>query len=53
MKVVEVPKRETKVKRLYMPITPTEHKRIMLYCKNRNIKLADLIRFALKETFDL
>ncbi len=51
MKSVEIPKNETKVKRLYVPITPTEHTKVMLYCKKRNVKLADLIRYALKETF--
>lgn len=53
MKNLEIPRRETKVKRLFVPVTPTEHKTIMQYCKNRKVKLTDLIRFALKETFDL
>lgn len=53
MKNVEVPKRETKVKRINVAITPIEHKTIMLYCKTRKVTLADLIRFALKQTFDL
>lgn len=52
-KIVEIPKNETKVKRLFIPVTPTEHQTIMQYCKNRKVKLTDLIRFALKETFDL
>jgi hypothetical protein len=52
-KNVEIPKNETRVKRLFVPVTPTEHKIIMQYCKNRKVKLTDLIRFALKETFDL
>lgn len=52
-KIVEIPKNETKVKRLFVPVTPSEHKTIMQYCKNRKVKLTDLIRFALKETFDL
>ena len=52
-KIVEIPKNETKVKRLFVPVTPTEHKTIMQYCKKQNVKLTDLIRFALKQTFDL
>ena len=52
-KIIEIPKNETKVKRLFVPVTPTEHRTIMQYCKNRKVKLTDLIRFALKETFDL
>ncbi len=53
MKDVIIPKKETKVKRLFVPVTPTEHKRVMNYCRDRKVKLTDLIRFALKETYDL
>ena len=53
MKDVVIPKKETKVKRLFVPITPTEHKRIMQYCHEQKVKLTDLIRFALKETYEL
>ena len=53
VKLVEIPKNETKVKRLFVPVTPTEHKIIMQYCKKQKVKLTDLIRFALKQTFDL
>lgn len=52
-KNVEIPKNENKVKRLFVPVTPTEHKTIMEYCKKQNVKLTDLIRFALKQTYDL
>jgi hypothetical protein len=52
-KIIEIPKNEIKVKRLFVPVTPTEHKMIMQYCQNRKVKLTDLIRFALKQTFDL
>ncbi len=50
MKDVIIPKKETKVKRLFVPVTPSDHKKIMDYCRNRGIKLTELIRFALKET---
>lgn len=50
---VVIPKREKKISRLFVPVTPTEHKRIMQYCKEKEVKLTDLIRFALKETFEL
>lgn len=53
MKDVEMPKKETREKRLLVPVTPTEHKKIMDYCKNRKVSLAELMRFALKQTFDL
>lgn len=53
MKDVTIPKQETKNKRLFVPVTPTEHKRIKQYCRERKVTLTDLIRFALKETFDL
>ena len=52
-KIVEIPKKENKVKRLFVPVTPNEHKIIMQYCKKQKVKLTDLIRFALKQTFDL
>jgi len=53
MKCVTIPKRETKFKRLFVPVTPTEHRIIMQYCKDCKVKLTDLIRFALKQTYDL
>lgn len=53
METKEIKPKETKVKRLFVPVTPSEHQTIMQYCKNRKVKLTDLIRFALKETFDL
>jgi hypothetical protein len=53
MKDVFIPKGEKKVKRLFVPLTPSEHKRIMLYCKEKDVRLTDLVRFALKETFEL
>ena len=52
-KFVKVPKRETKVKRLFVPVTLSEHKTIMQYCKEQKVKLTDLIRFSLKQTYDL
>lgn len=53
MKDVTIPKQETKDKRLFVPVTPTQHKRIMQYCRDRKVRLTDLIRYALKETYDL
>lgn len=50
MKDVIIPKKEIKTKRLFCPVTETEHETIMSYCRNRKIKLTDLIRFSLKET---
>lgn len=53
MKDVIIPRKETKVKRLFVPVTPSEHKKVMDYCKERQVNLTDLIRYALKETFEL
>lgn len=53
MKNVEIPKKEKKTKRLFIPVTPSEHTRIIQYCKKRQVTLSELIRFAIKETFDL
>jgi hypothetical protein len=52
MKDIIIPEKELKVKRLFVPVTPTEHKKIMTYCRQKRITLTDLIRFSLKETID-
>ena len=53
MKNVIIPKRENKTKRLFIPVTPTEHRKIMAFCDERQIRLSDFIRFAIKETYEL
>lgn len=53
MKDVFIPKRERKVKRLFVPVTPSEHKKVMDYCNEKEVNLTDLIRFALKQTYEL
>lgn len=53
MKNVIIPKKEKKVKRLFVPVTPTEHNQIMECCKKHHVNLTGLIRYALKETFEL
>jgi len=53
MKNVTIPKRENKTKRLFIPVTPTEHGQIMAFCKDRQVRLSDFIRFAIKETYEL
>jgi hypothetical protein len=53
MKNVEIPKKEKKTKRLFVPVTPSEHTRIMKYCSDRQVKLSELIRFSLKQTYEL
>lgn len=53
MKNVEIPKKEIKDKRLLVQVTRREHETIMQYCKNRKVTLADLVRFAIKQTYDL
>jgi hypothetical protein len=53
MKNVTIPKRENKTKRLFIPITPTEQRKIKSFCSDHQVKLSDFIRFALKQTYDL
>lgn len=53
MKNVVIPKRENKTKRLFIPVTPTEHMKIMGFCKNKQIRLSDFIRFAIAQTYEL
>lgn len=52
-KIIEFPKKETKVVDLRVAVTPAEKKNVIQYCKNRKVKISDLIRFALKQTYDL
>lgn len=53
MKNVVIPKRENKTKRLFIPVTPTEHQGIMSFCKEKQVRLSDFIRFAIKQTYEL
>lgn len=53
MKDVVIPRPEKKDKRLFVPVTTSHHKKIMQYCKEKNVRLTDLIRFALHQTYDL
>lgn len=49
MNKIEIPKKENKTKRLFVPVTPSEHEAIMKVCNDQKIKLTDLIRFSLKQ----
>ena len=53
MKNVTIPKRENKTKRLFIPVTPTEHREIMTFCESHQVRLSDFIRFAIKQTYEL
>lgn len=53
MKDIEIPKQETKTKRLMVPVTSSEHEKVMKYCSEKKVNLTDLIRFALKNTYEL
>jgi len=53
MKNVVIPKKENKTKRLFVPVTPAEHTRIMKYCSDRQVKLSELIRYSLNQTYEL
>lgn len=53
MKAVVIPRKEKKTKRLFVPMTPTEHNKILEYSKTQEVKLTEMVRYALKETFDI
>ena len=53
MKNVEIPKKETRDKRLLVQVTSREHKTIRMYCKTKKVTLADFIRFAIKQTYKI
>jgi hypothetical protein len=49
---IVMPKKEIRNKRLFVPITPSEQKRIRKICKEQKISISDLIRYSLKQTID-
>lgn len=53
MKDIKIPKQATKVKRLILPVTLAEHENVMKYCNEKKVNVTDLIRFAIKETYEL
>ncbi len=53
MRNFQIPKRENKTKRLLVPITPTEQQELKEFCKTQKVKLSDIVRFALKNTYNL
>lgn len=53
MKNVEVPKRENKSKRLFIPITPAEQAQIKKFCMDKQIKISDFIRFGIRNTYGI
>jgi len=53
MENLQIPKKIKKVKMLSVPVTPDEHEEIRKYCKDQNVTLTSLIRFALKNTYHL
>lgn len=53
MKNLQIPKKVKKVKMLSVPVTEVEHAEIKKYCKDQNVTLTSLIRFALKNTYHL
>ena len=53
MEKLQIPQKERKVKMLTVPVTPAEHEIIKKYCRDKNVTLTSLIRFALKNTYHL
>lgn len=49
---IEIKADQKKTKRLFIPITPDEHATIKMVCKEKNIKISELIRFSLKQIIE-
>lgn len=50
---ITIEKKEVRDKRLFIPVTLSEHKKIKAVCKNQKIKIADLVRYSLKQVIEL
>jgi len=50
---ITIEKKEIRNKRLFVPITASEQKKIRQICKEQKIKIADLIRYSLKQVIEL
>ncbi len=53
MKTSQIPRKVKREKMLSVPVTEAEHEEIKMYCKEQNVTLTTLIRFALKSTYQL
>ena len=49
---INLPEREVRNKRLFIPITASEQKKIRKICKEKKITIADLIRYALNQIIE-
>lgn len=49
----EIPKKENRNKRLFLPITASEQEVIRRICKEKKITISDLVRFALKQVIEM
>ena len=50
---IEITVRQKRTKRLFIPITTDEQELIRKVCREKNIKIAELIRFSLKQVIDI
>lgn len=49
---IEIKADQKKTKRLFIPITPDEHATIKMVCKEKNLKISELIRFSLNQVIE-
>ena len=50
---IEIPTKENRNKRLFLPITASEQKNIRRICKEKKITMSDLVRFALNQVIEM
>lgn len=48
-----IPKKEVKTKRLFIPLTPNEQDQIRKICYDRQVKMTDFIRYAIRQTYGI
>jgi 16S rRNA U516 pseudouridylate synthase RsuA-like enzyme len=49
---IDLPEKEVRYKRLFIPITESEQKKIRKICKEKKITIADLVRYALNQIME-
>jgi hypothetical protein len=53
MSKIQIPTGQKRTKRLFIPITPDEQEKIRQLCKEKNLKIAELIRFSLSQVIEI
>lgn len=52
-KEIIIPKKEIKTQRLFIPLTVTEQNQIRKICYDRQVKMTDFIRYAIRQTYGI